>query len=169
MKSDRRNFENKGRSAKGNDKNKAGEKTFDKKKYRLQKYSNKYKVNQWEERNKKAALREFYKDLKKENFNQRPLNSEGTSKNEVTDEVTSKRKDYAFYKAKQEYQYRLNEKKKRIEKAAQVKAEREEALKKYKEKKTRNSKILSMKTKKGQPLMKGRIELLLEKIQQSVT
>jgi hypothetical protein len=45
-------------------------------------------VNQWEERNKKAALREFYKDLKKENFNQRPLNSEGTSKNEVTDEVT---------------------------------------------------------------------------------
>jgi hypothetical protein len=43
MKSDKRNFENKGRSAKGNDKNKAGEKTFDKKKYRLQKYSNKYK------------------------------------------------------------------------------------------------------------------------------
>jgi hypothetical protein len=82
---------------------------------------------------------------------------------------SSKRKDYAFYKAKQEYQHRLNEKKKRIEKAAQVKAEREEALKKYKEKKTRNSKILSMKTKKGQPLMKGRIELLLEKIQQSVT
>jgi len=81
----------------------------------------------------------------------------------------SKKKDYAFYKAKQEYQRKLNEKKKRIEKAAQVKAEREEALKKYQEKKTRNSKILSMKTKRGQPLMKGRIELLLEKIQQSVT
>jgi len=41
MKNDRQNFKNKERG--GNDKNKAREKTFDKKKYRLQKYSNKYK------------------------------------------------------------------------------------------------------------------------------
>jgi len=80
----------------------------------------------------------------------------------------SKKKDYAFSKAAQMYQHTVEKNKKRKEEAARVKAEREEALKKYKEKKSRNSKILSMKTKRGQPLMKGRIELMLEKIQQSV-
>lgn len=67
---------------------------FDKKKYRLQKYSNKYKsmymiypsdglfywffffnihffalVNQWEEKRKKAVLRGYYKELKKDQQN----------------------------------------------------------------------------------------------------
>ncbi|RLU27588.1 hypothetical protein DMN91_001392 [Ooceraea biroi] len=82
---------------------------------------------------------------------------------------TSKKKGHAFYKAKQEYQRKANEKKRRQEEAARTKAEREEALKRYKEKKIRNIKVLSQKTKKGQPVMKGRIEMLLEKIQRSVT
>lgn len=80
-----------------------------------------------------------------------------------------RKKSYAFHKAKQEYRRKVDEKKKRIEEAARTKAEREEALKNYKEKKIRNFKVLSKKTKKGQPVMKGRIEMLLERIQQSVT
>lgn len=79
------------------------------------------------------------------------------------------KKGYAFFKAKQEYQRKEREKKKRVEEAIRAKAEREEALKNYREKKMHNFKILSMKTKKGQPVMKGRIEMLLKKIQQSTT
>lgn len=79
------------------------------------------------------------------------------------------KKGYAFFKAKQEYQRKEREKRERIEDAIRVKAEREEALRNYKEKKMRNFKILSKKTKKGQPVMRGRIEMLLEKIQQSTT
>lgn len=81
----------------------------------------------------------------------------------------SKKRGYAFYKAKQEYKRKLEEKKMKWEDAKRRKEEREEALKKYKEKKIRNFKMLSKRTKKGQPVMKGRIELLLEKIQQSLT
>lgn len=57
------------------------------------------------------------------------------------------------------------EKAKRREEANCRKAEREEALQKYKEKKKNIFKVLSKRTKKGQPVMKGRLQLLAEKIQ----
>ncbi|KAJ8923941.1 hypothetical protein NQ315_006717 [Exocentrus adspersus] len=41
-------------------------KPFDKKKYRLQKYSKKYKLEQWQEKRKKAVVRDYYKTLKKD-------------------------------------------------------------------------------------------------------
>lgn len=44
----------------------------------------------------------------------------------------------------------------------------EAALNKYKQKKKEKYKKLSAKTSKGQPLMKNRIELLLEEIQSSI-
>lgn len=80
----------------------------------------------------------------------------------------SRKKGYAFFKAKQEYRRKQEEEKKRREDAARVKAEREEALRNYREKKMRNFKVLSKRTKKGQPVMKGRTEMLLEKIQRSM-
>ncbi|EZA56818.1 Thyroid transcription factor 1-associated protein 26-like protein [Ooceraea biroi] len=170
MRNNKKNVKNKERSEEGNNKDKQRGKTFDKKKYRLQKYSNKYKISQWEERRKKAVLRGFYKELEKDRQNvaQTSSNFENTSKNTTEVTSTSKKKGHAFYKAKQEYQRKANEKKRRQEEAARTKAEREEALKRYKEKKIRNIKVLSQKTKKGQPVMKGRIEMLLEKIQRSV-
>lgn len=58
---------------------------------------------------------------------------------------------------------------KRIAEATRVKEERRKALKKYKEKKMQAFKVLSKKNKKGQPVMKGRIEMLLEKIQENLT
>lgn len=42
-----------------------------------------------------------------------------------------------------------------------------EALNKYKQKKTEKYKKLSKKTKKGQPVMKYRLEMLLEKIEKN--
>lgn len=62
-------------------------------------------------------------------------------------------------KQKQEEKARMREE------TNQRKAEREEALKKYREKKKNNFKVLSRKTRKGQPVMKGRLQLLAEKIQ----
>lgn len=103
MRNNKTNVKNKERSEKGNDESKRREKTFDKKKYRLQKYSNKYKsmyriyifdrltwlliqhvftciytVNQLEEKRKKAVLRGFYKELKKD---EQTSNLETTIKN----------------------------------------------------------------------------------------
>jgi hypothetical protein len=42
--------------------------------------------------------------------------------------------------------------------------EKQAAIKAYREKKAERFKVLSKKTSKGQPLMAGRMELLLEKI-----
>ncbi|KRT83969.1 hypothetical protein AMK59_1730 [Oryctes borbonicus] len=47
-------------------------KPFDKKKWRLQRYSKKYKLQQWEETRKKVILKEYYKQTKGDtntNFN----------------------------------------------------------------------------------------------------
>ncbi|XP_029163143.1 thyroid transcription factor 1-associated protein 26 homolog [Nylanderia fulva] len=161
-----KNIKNKKPAKEGDDKKEKVEKKFDKKKYRLQKYSNKYKIDQWEEKRKKAVLRGFYKELAKDQQNSQ---SSSLNKPKNTNEISnSKSKSYAFYKAKQEYKRKQEDKKRRIEDAIRVKAEREEALRKYKEKKLQNFRVLSRKTRKGQPVMKGRIEMLLEKIQQSV-
>jgi hypothetical protein len=59
----------------------------------------------------------------------------------------------------------------RQEKAAKAAAkaerqrQRQNALDNYKKKKTERFKMLSKKTRKGQPVMAGRMQLLLEKIQ----
>lgn len=68
-----------------------------------------------------------------------------------------------------EAQRNVEKNREKTEENARAKAEREEALKKYQEKKIHTFKVLSQKTKKGQPVMKGRLEMLLEKIQQNLT
>lgn len=57
---------------------------------------------------------------------------------------------------------------KQMEEASRVRAEREEALRKYKQKRLQTYKQLSRKTTKGQPVMNVRLEMLLEKIQQQM-
>ena len=145
-------------------------KPFDKKKYRLQKYSTKYKINQWEERRKKAILRDYYKELdKSERQTVKKPSSLKDAEQSENDKETQPKKSSAFRKAKQEYLRKKDEKRKEKEEALLVKSERKEALEKYKEKKMQTYKKLSKKTKKGQPVMKDRMEMLLEKIQQQVS
>lgn len=84
-------------------------------------------------------------------------------------DFTGKKPRVPFFSAKKEFLKKKQEKQRKREEFLKVKQEREEALKKYKEKKIQNYKKLSQKTQKGQPVMKGRMELLLEKIQKSVT
>ncbi|XP_050575545.1 thyroid transcription factor 1-associated protein 26 [Bombus affinis] len=143
-----------------------GKKPFNKKKYRLQKYSNKYKVNQWEQRRKKAVLRGFYRQIGKDQ--QQNLKKFAYEVNDQYGHEKQQKRISAFHKARQEFLDKKNEERKQEEEAFQVRAEREEALKKYKEKRMQTYKQLSRKTKKGQPVMNVRLEMLLEKIQQQV-
>ncbi|XP_015121298.1 thyroid transcription factor 1-associated protein 26 homolog [Diachasma alloeum] len=144
-------------------------KPFDKKAYRLKKYSNKYKVEQWEDRRKKAVLRGFYKDLERDNKNAspKPLLIPSDNPEEENKETQPKKKRNAFHSAKLEFQRKQEEKKQKEAEMLRVKAEREEALQKYKQKRMENYKKLSKKTRRGQPVMKDRLEMLLEKIQQT--
>lgn len=155
-------------------------KPFDKKAYRLKKYSKKYKLEQWEQQRRKKVLHDYYKETKND-----PL--AGTYKpkgfDDSDDEVdanagkfvrhpdackvevkTFKEKD-PFKKAKERYnslkQQKL-EKQKEIERKKEIKMQK---LQEYKKKKAERFKKLSQKTKKGQPVMTGRLEMLLEKIQ----
>lgn len=150
-------------------------------------------VNQWEDRRKKAILRDYYKERDRSQ-RQHPeqlvsLKSDDQTENNqyvfyslhtfkvcsdkinVTKLIIYRSHMYrisAFHKAKQEFLRKKNEKKKSQEDALRVKSEREEALKKYKDKRMQTYKRLSKKTRKGQPVMKDRLEMLLEKIQRQV-
>lgn len=157
------------RTLKDDTKNRKGEKkVFDKKKYRLKTYSNKYKVDQWQERRKRAVLRDYYKELQKEHNSQKrlPVSKDDAKTENETSKI--KKKPSFIDVAKREYELRKEEKKRKKEEILRIKTEREEALRKYKEKKMQTYKKLSRKTKKGQPVMKDRMELLLDKIQQNL-
>lgn len=72
-----------------------------------------------------------------------------------------------YRKAFAEYEKIKAEKIQKKEASIKRMTEIKESLEKYKQKKRDKTKKLSAKTKKGQPLMKNRIEMLLEKIQSS--
>lgn len=175
----------------------ATKRPFDKRKWRLRKYSKKYKLEQWEEKRKKTVLREYYKqikddenkydiqkiydegddeDLTVDNENENNLNAdikigqETLKSNDMINNQSgtkSKRKK-AFQKAHLEYERIKEEKKQKKEEFKRKKAERDEALKQYKEKKITKFKVLSRKTRKGQPIMKDRMEMLLAQIQDNL-
>uniref|UniRef100_A0A674HXF3 Coiled-coil domain containing 59 n=1 Tax=Terrapene triunguis TaxID=2587831 RepID=A0A674HXF3_9SAUR len=69
-------------------------------------------------------------------------------------------------KAKEEYEKIKAERAKKKKEAEKRKQEREEAQRLYKQKKMEAYKILSKRTKKGQPNLNLQIEFLLQKIQQ---
>lgn len=177
-------------------------KPFDKKRWRLQRYSKKYKLDQWEDKRKKVVLRQYYREIKdednkfdvqkiyneeeersnndavttkEENENENNLNvdvhmgqSSGSMK-DVSKKNSKSIKGRAFKKAHLEFERIKQEKQRKREEMNKKKAERDEALKAYNEKKFKKFKVLSKKTKKGQPIMKGRMEMLLEQIQYNMT
>lgn len=80
--------------------------------------------------------------------------------------VITNKKD-AYHAAEKMYQ-KLKAEKKEMKEARLVKQkEKIDALNKYKAEKALKYKKLCKKTKKGQPVMKDRLEMLLEKIQQT--
>lgn len=171
-------------NSKKND-DKIAKKPFNKKKWRLQRYSKKYKLQQWEEKKKKVVLREYYKIKKDDapvNFDVQKIYEEADRVDEIENEnnLNCEVTDYTPNVDQQgpppkmkkyhrnpydEYQYSKEEKRKRREEIRKRKEERDKALQKYKEEKTQKFKKLNKKTKKGQPVMKYRMQMLLEQIE----
>uniref|UniRef100_A0A9J8A5Z8 Uncharacterized protein n=1 Tax=Cyprinus carpio carpio TaxID=630221 RepID=A0A9J8A5Z8_CYPCA len=71
----------------------------------------------------------------------------------------------SYQKTKQEYERIKEERARKQEEFLKDKAQREEALKIYKEKKMATYQLLKTKTKKGQLNLNLHMELLLQKIQ----
>ncbi|XP_017567669.1 thyroid transcription factor 1-associated protein 26 homolog isoform X2 [Pygocentrus nattereri] len=77
-----------------------------------------------------------------------------------------KQKNLSCYqKIEKEYERLKEEKERKREEYLKNKAQREEALKRYKDKKMATYQLLKKKTKKGQPNLNLQMELLLQKIQ----
>ncbi|XP_072341251.1 thyroid transcription factor 1-associated protein 26 homolog [Scyliorhinus torazame] len=81
------------------------------------------------------------------------------------EETKKKRRKSSYQKIKEEYEKRRAEQKKQKEAAEKSQQEKEEAQRKYKELKLEKYRILSKKTKKGQPNLNIQMEYLLKKIQ----
>ncbi|GLV39868.1 hypothetical protein CBL_08068 [Carabus blaptoides fortunei] len=170
------------------------------------KYSKKYKLDQWEDKRKKAVLREYYKEIKDDkpkmdvqkiysqyaddSDNENELKVETQTHKyvrnpdyvphesdlediEFSEEVEEnpekfnkhKSKGSAFKKARLEFERLKQEKLAKREEYLKKKAEKAEAMNEYRKKKNEKYKKLNKKTKRGQPVMKDRLEMLLEKIQ----
>ncbi|XP_062440872.1 thyroid transcription factor 1-associated protein 26 [Rhea pennata] len=90
--------------------------------------------------------------------------------NKAVKPVTTERKfkkKTSNQKAKEEYEKIKAERARKKEEAEKRKQQREEAQRLYKQKKLEAYKILSKKTKKGQPNLNLQVEFLLQKIQQN--
>lgn len=167
-------------------------KPFDKKTYRLKKYSKKYKLDQFEEQRKKKLLRNYYREVQSEptagtykvrgfdeeedstdgqetagRFVKHPDLIEAQSKQSNTPDEKGKVRKDPFSKAKERFNQIKQEKIEKQKEIERVKEEKIQKLQEYKKRKQERFKKLSKKTKKGQPVMTGRLELLLEKIQKS--
>lgn len=157
-------------------------KPFDKKTYRLKKYSKKYKLEQWEEQRKKKLLHNYYKEIQNDpsagTYKPVSFDDDAPDGNEfigryvkhpdLIDKENSQKekKRDPYHKAKEEYKKIKQDKLLKKEEMQKAKEERNKKLHEYKKKKQERFKKLSKKNKKGQPMMKGRLEMLLEKIQQ---
>merc|ERR1711953_1036294 len=153
------------------------------KKWRNEKYSKKIKVDQWQDKRKKYIQSKYFRMLQKEgkvnNPNMAPLGEKNVQKSDSDrsaakelkdkDESKSQKKKKSYSQTKQEFERRKKqaENRQKEEDRKQKFIERKEALEQYKAKKSEKFKVLSRKTSKGQPLMSGRIEMLLEKIKAS--
>lgn len=117
-------------------------------------------VEQWDEVRKKSLIKKYHKELKKSGINV-PVNTQPTNLNR------EEKKHSALQLAQEKYKKIQEEKQRRKEELQRQKEERQAALEAYKKQKAMKFKKLSQKTRKGQPVMKGRMELLLEKIQKN--
>merc|ERR1712210_224205 len=129
-------------------------------------------LNDWKKNHKIDAERKYKKMLRKEekknqflaksNPNMQPLGQ----KSAIMDSRTENKQRSGLNKAKKTFEEKVAAKRKAEEGAVKKQKEKEEAVKRYKEKKAQKSKALRAVTKRGQPVMAGRMELLLAKIQE---
>ena len=160
-------------------------KVFDKRKWRQNKYSNKARVDRWKDNRQKSMKRSYLKMLNKEqksrsrgskmnsedNPNMQPLGErkEPEKEQETTQESGQEksqenRQGKKWKKGKKPEQ---NKSKGPSLKDTQEAFERRQKQAEAKAKRMKRNKMLSQKTRKGQPIMGNRMQLLLEQIQAS--
>ena len=151
---------------------KGSKKPFDKAAWRKKKYGHDHRVEQWKDQHRLQMKRSYKKVQRKDEKRQNYLNKfnkDNQNKVAESDLVITGSKSVkppsSLIKAKDQFNKKVTAKKLKEEDQAKKEAERKEAIKNYKAKKCAKLKVLSAKTRKGQPVMAGRIELLLEKIQ----
>ena len=140
-------------------------KPFNKKIWRDKKYNHGHKVEQWREKHKVAVKMRYKRMLKKEQKKNPDFKPENTAK-PINNIYNVPKHKTAFSKARQQFNEKELKKEKKKEEFLRKQSEKEEAIKKYKEKKAARLKVLNSKTRRGQPVMAGRMELLLAKIQE---
>ena len=140
-----------------------GKKPFDKRKWRDKKYGHSHKVEEWRAKHKQAGKLKYKRLMKKEQKNNPSVNPE--FQNEKGDINCIEHKS-SLMKAKDKFNKKISSKEQKKQEYLKRQGEKNEAIKKYKEKKAERFKVLNAKTKRGQPKMAGRIELLLAKIEE---
>merc|ERR1711915_519824 len=126
------------------------------------KYNHGHKVDQWREKHKLAAKMKYKRMLKKE----QRKNSDSNPENVYINSKHVPKAKTGLSKAREQFSQKEINRKKKKEEFVRKQAEKAEAIQKYKEKKNVRLKVLNSKTKRGQPVMAGRMELLLAKIQE---
>lgn len=145
-------------------------KPFNKKQWRLQRYSKKFKVEEWENKRKKVIERRYNRELKHQpTFDVKKIyEEEGKQENEEdeTDEgqVKNKKRRMNYGEVIQKIK---KDKLSAKEEAERRMEERKVKLEASKKKRMEKSRIFSQRTRKGQPIMKGRLELLYKQIEES--
>lgn len=170
------------------DPSKAAKKPFNKAAYRKKKYDKKSKVEEWQNKRKSYMTHKYKKIKKKEGpgldvsklyeseNTERKENIHGEVKQDSRHSVSKpdgskppyKKKLSSMQKAKLQFDKKKAENDRKQAEFLNRQKQKEEKLKIYKEKKEKRFRAISAKTKKGQPLMGGRMELLLQKIQESM-
>ncbi|XP_036419727.1 thyroid transcription factor 1-associated protein 26 homolog isoform X2 [Colossoma macropomum] len=97
--------------------------------------------------------------------NELPQSSQTDSPDKGSLRQRKQKKLSSYQKTKKEYERLKEERERKREEYLKNKAQREEALKRYKDKKMATYQLLKKKTKKGQPNLNLQMELLLQKIQ----
>uniref|UniRef100_T1IXV3 Thyroid transcription factor 1-associated protein 26 n=1 Tax=Strigamia maritima TaxID=126957 RepID=T1IXV3_STRMM len=128
------------------------------------------KAKGFQDKHQRMVIRQYKQTLKEE---KKQLQSQsGLIQPEIQakeiQRLDKKIKMSSRQRAQEIYQRKQDEIKEKREEKARLIKEKEEAKAKYREEKLRKMRILRQRTRKGQPLMKGRIELLLEKIEKQV-
>ena len=152
-------------------------KVFDKKAYRIKKYDKKVKVDEWKIK-RQTFMTHKYKKLQKR-LSPGPdlakIYNEGKTSagqpSEISQNKAEKpgfRKPTSLDRAKKMFEQKKNERSNKEAEFQRRQAEKVAKQKIYKEKKDKRYKTIKAKTKNGQPLMGGRIDLLLERIQQTM-
>uniref|UniRef100_A0A0A9VV79 Thyroid transcription factor 1-associated protein 26 n=1 Tax=Lygus hesperus TaxID=30085 RepID=A0A0A9VV79_LYGHE len=142
---------------------------FDKKKWREKKYNNKVQVKHWEDKKKVILKSKLQRQLKKDPakvvkspHSSIPVSQPNENEMQQHPRLSRVKLAQAEFQKKQEEKRKFNED--RLKKKEGI----AKALENYKKKKSENFRLLSKKTKKGQPVMKGRMQLLFEQVKKTV-